>query len=59
MFALNPKQQRRQGRSALGPPCIVYSQEEEAAAAEISEPLLSAYLEAQEDYLWPGILTRN
>lgn len=34
-------------KSALGPPCIVCSQEEEAAAAGISEPLLSACLEAQ------------
>lgn len=47
MFVLNPKEQRRQGKSTLGPPCIVCSQEEEAAAAEISESLLSAYLEAQ------------
>lgn len=47
MFALNPKEQRRQGKSALGPPCIVYSPEEEAAAAEIPEPLLSACLKAQ------------
>lgn len=47
MFAFHPKEQRRQGKSALGPPCIVYSQEVVAAAAEISEPLLSAYLEAQ------------
>lgn len=47
MFALNAKEQRRQRKRALGPPCIVCSQEEEAAVAEIFEPLLSAYLEAQ------------